>query len=652
MPSFVIPNKFLENYAAALRMEPDSRTTDLVNGIAARTADPLWYLARQWQVSEFEGEDAGSPIDVNLSYKTRSLNSIKLRDDDGVLISNTDSQPLGSLPMEKLIEQEWLKIDWKVSAQIGQEFEKQIYVHIDSTEQAAEYVKSYRTAFPFKFKDSDQELNSDESTRQFVGFMKGRVVNGRAILNGLDFSDNSLTLDQQLLSEDILSLIGLHLVKWCNAMNIRNIPERSKAWRNEQLDYHFRLDSGEDDSSVEEKTLIAPEYRSGSLDWYTFNAFSDIHDAAKWTEHSYENLLPTPINIMGISRRWWEFEDANIDFAHLEVGKVDMARSLLMQYALVYGDDWYSLPLPVSVSHLAKISSLQVSNVFGQTETIDPAYHHVHQHIIDNGGNPADPMQQFRIFTLSAADGTSASPDTEQQRPILYIPPVLSLRQESGPLEEARFIRDEWSNMVWCIEHTVLNGMGKPVDGYKAQLEYFESRKKASIEELLSKIDFLKAELSGLEPGTAEYLNKKTQMEFKILELKELSPELAHEESLLPKYRLATSVPENWIPFKPYNTSKVFGEMNVRLRRAQMLRNTFYEDPEPIQAKTRLLEISGNPLLWLEENVIPRSGLRICLTNQRTRWMDGQTFVWKGRKILAGRGEGQSGLIFDKVFNL
>ncbi len=641
-----IPNEFLECYAAALRMEPDSRTTDLENGIAARIADPLWFLTRQWQVSEFEGEDAGSPIDVCLSYITRSLKPVKLRDDDGNIISDTASQPTGSLPMEKLIEQEWLEIDWTVAAQIGQEFEKQIYIHITNADdhEPITYIESYRAAFPFQFKNDDDKSNADETTRQFVGFMKGRIVNGQAILNGLNFSDDLLSLPsndlQTILPNDTLQLIALHLIKWCNAMNIKKTSARSKAWRNEQLDYHFTLDTSKDDS-VEEKALTAPEYRSGSLDWYTFNACSNLHNPAKWSEHSLENQLPTPINIMGISRRWWEFEDANIDFGHIEVGKIDIAKSLLMQYALVYGDDWYSLPLTVPVSSLAKINSLQVSNVFGQTENINPAYYQ---------NDPSDPMEQFRLFTLSPAKG--ATEPSGHENPMLYIPSVLSFRQESDPLEEARFIRDEWSNMVWCIEHTVLNGMGKPVDGYKAQLDYFEYRKEAIIEQLLTDIEALKIELSALEPEAAEYIDKNSQMEFKILELKELSPELAREESLFPKYRLATSVPENWIPFKPYNTSKVFGEMHVRLRRAQMLRNTFNDEPEPIQAKTRLLEISDNPLLWLEESVIPRSGLRICLTNQRIRWTDGQTFVWKGRKTLTGQGEGQSGLIFDKVFNL
>jgi hypothetical protein len=44
---------------------------------------------------------------------------------------------------------------------------------------------------------------------------------------------------------------------------------------------------------------------------------------------------------------------------------------------------------------------------------------------------------------------------------------------------------------------------------------------------------------------------------------------------------------------------------------------------------------------------VPRAGLRMQLTAQRVRWVDGKTYVWLGRKVLTGQGEGSSGLSFD-----
>ena len=45
------------------RIEPQtSGPTGVDVGYAARVHDPLWLLARQWQVGEFQGEDGGTPI--------------------------------------------------------------------------------------------------------------------------------------------------------------------------------------------------------------------------------------------------------------------------------------------------------------------------------------------------------------------------------------------------------------------------------------------------------------------------------------------------------------------------------------------------------------------------------------------------------------
>ena len=44
------------------RLEPRARESDVQIGLQARVHDPLWLLGRQWQVGEFKGEDAGSPV--------------------------------------------------------------------------------------------------------------------------------------------------------------------------------------------------------------------------------------------------------------------------------------------------------------------------------------------------------------------------------------------------------------------------------------------------------------------------------------------------------------------------------------------------------------------------------------------------------------
>ena len=45
-----------------MRLEPVSRNSEMKASLQARVYDPLWLLARQWQLGEFQGEDNGSPI--------------------------------------------------------------------------------------------------------------------------------------------------------------------------------------------------------------------------------------------------------------------------------------------------------------------------------------------------------------------------------------------------------------------------------------------------------------------------------------------------------------------------------------------------------------------------------------------------------------
>ena len=46
------------------RLESGTVDPDLYEGQEARIADATWLLGRQWQVGEFKGEDAASPVVV------------------------------------------------------------------------------------------------------------------------------------------------------------------------------------------------------------------------------------------------------------------------------------------------------------------------------------------------------------------------------------------------------------------------------------------------------------------------------------------------------------------------------------------------------------------------------------------------------------
>ncbi len=163
---------------------------------------------------------------------------------------------------------------------------------------------------------------------------------------------------------------------------------------------------------------------------------------------------------------------------------------------------------------------------------------------------------------------------------------------EGEELEKVNFIRDEMSNMVWAIEQIVPSeaGVGRHLKRNVPSLTAFEPFDKES----------------------------------KI------------------RYVLGNTVPDNWIPFIPVQKEVPPGEVpkEIRLQRARM--------PQGSKPLSKIL-IESQPTYFIEEEEVPRAGVIIKRNFQRTRWLNGKTFLWVGRRKQAGRGEGLANLTFDQI---
>src|SRR5690606_33722647 len=60
------------------RLEPRARRDDPAAGLEARVRDPLWLLARQWQLGEFTAEDAGSPLRATVRVEHAPLTRVRM----------------------------------------------------------------------------------------------------------------------------------------------------------------------------------------------------------------------------------------------------------------------------------------------------------------------------------------------------------------------------------------------------------------------------------------------------------------------------------------------------------------------------------------------------------------------------------------------
>jgi len=73
--------------------------------------------------------------------------------------------------------------------------------------------------------------------------------------------------------------------------------------------------------------------------------------------------------------------------------------------------------------------------------------------------------------------------------------------------------------------------------------------------------------------------------------------------------------------------------------------------PAKVRPRTTLLMdgLAQKLPFYIYEEEVPREGAVVYQSYQRTRWKNGKVFVWFGSHKTTGRGEGSSGLAFDRI---
>jgi hypothetical protein len=610
------------------RLEPRARSTDLASGVEARVADPLWMLTRQWQVGEFQAEDAGTPIKARVEHKSKRIANIALNDGDAYPVA-----PVDQLPVQMLAERQKITPDWRLRIQAGQEFERILSeAYPDDKE---ELIRISRKVLPV-IKPSPQECQYiDKDTQRFLRFMAGRVTDGGPILTGLV----KWELKDEVIPEEVktkLTAAAVQVQKWFANFFSQPGENDSSPWKPERLCYRFRQGARE---NMPGTSLIADEYRNGELDWYNYDIQS--LDNKLWSNPVKETSMPARIKLTGTSPRWWAYEDGMTDFGNLDAESTDLVKLAFMEFALIYGDDWFCLPVEAEPGSMCKITSLEVTDVFGITTSIPAARN-----------EDTNPLKAWSLFDLSPCNKSGF----EGLANVLFIPQVTGKLQESKVIEEVQFIRDEMANLVWGVEETIPNGIGKPAGGFALHLEKFERLKEYQLHLLNKQRIEILAELNGESNATKTKEELEKELKKIDAEMEKLQLQSAeYKQGDIPLYRLMTPVPENWIPFVPVNATPYEKPgydwnnpvVDIKLRRGRMLRNTDDEEPIPIKAKSQLMSLDHEALLWLNEETISRAGLKVQLVKKIIRDSNGKSHLWVGKKVLYGSAGSSSGLEFD-----
>jgi len=590
------------------RLEPRARQDDFSQVLRAEIHDPLWLLARQWQFGELRGEDTGSPISARIAMRTARIAAFHNR--------GPASAVPDSVPLEARVEREAVPVDVVRRAQLGRQWLAILDHHgalfnasgapgprYDAAAARARALAQLAIRDPGDPPSTagavlaQARRDSNPRARSCEVALIGRAVDGVAVIAAIPPGPivwaalgSALTagvaVEHRALVIDALSAFRT----WIAGVWSEPESDADTAWNPAQLEYQFSCDVPRPDGS--RVALRADEYASGRLDWYAFDLAASAAppgDTAGITETTL-SVIPTLAEYPGQPNpRFWQLEDGAVDLGNVRADTTDLAKLLLAQFALVYGNNWFVVPCQQPVGSLAEVLGIVIVDVFGQRSLVKPA---------NRAGNAA--WTRWDLFSLDGDAGVGAH---------LFLPPAVPATLESDELESVRLVRDEVTNTVWAVEVRIPDGVGGGRDGHDAARS-------------------LTAALQRQEPA---------------------APPPAASQL---RYALGNTVPENWIPFLPVHKPdddrairlqrgsmpRFFQDTVWPVRpRTRILRPGLGDDDRQSEP------------YFVHEEEVPRGGVQVDVTMQRARWLHGATTVWCGRRTRPGRGLGSSGLRFDRL---
>src|SRR5215217_3335139 len=170
------------------RIEPTDG--DISTGLPARIADPLWLLARQWQVGEFQGEDGGTPIVARWRGDVTMPSRVHLgpiAPDTQLVAPRFDA---AAVPLETLIERQPVDLPasprpgvagLRLGVETGLHFLR--LLRAQSTGQ--DYGPAFTRMFAVQPLPDDEVAALDPASAGYLQLVVGRALDGRRLLAAL-----------------------------------------------------------------------------------------------------------------------------------------------------------------------------------------------------------------------------------------------------------------------------------------------------------------------------------------------------------------------------------------------------------------------------------------------------------------------------------
>jgi hypothetical protein len=575
------------------RLEPQCTDADMGLSSGARLLDAVWMLTRQWQMGEFQAEDAGTPIQARVRATTGMLSRRHAGELPADPVGGAAYDPTVT-PLEVVVERRPMRAVNQGDARMLS-FAVEAGLHFLRMLELRPLSQSYRDAVLARFAlpHLAEEADADDATRRCMQVMAGRAPDGRQLADVLRTAGAA-----QLVADPALDIADADRAEvlqaatawltWYDSMYSEPDGADDDAWNPPRLEYAVSVAARLSASPQDEMTLSASEI-DGPLDWSSF----DVATPASLTPDDdgftslVEFAIPAPVTVPGVpAPRFWEMEDARLAYGLVPVGPTDLAHLMMIEYASNYGNDWFVVPFTLPVGSITRVDSLVVTDTFGVRSLLRPI------------GDRALPEPHFSLWQPSLSKPSPGAAFSTIARNRFFLPSTLGTSIDSAALEDVLFIRDEMANLAWAIERSIESPIEQPTQRYES-------------------------------PDAAP-----------------TAPNEATTSGALPRYVLASPVPPNWIPLLPVQVTNTAGQTLTRLKRGVLLQPDGPPKP-PQTAHGEVLLAIGDQLFYDEE--VPREGAQINRQRRLTRWVDGSTWVWTSLRRQVGYGEGASVLRFDQL---
>ena len=301
------------------RLEGRPRKEDYDHALKVEVRDALWMVSKQWQMGEFIGDDAGSPVLAKVHIATTALTKYKPGDDVPMPIEK-------DIPLEVKVEHQ--KIPFQIGQQhialdlrllMGRQWLKLIE-QVDNSLKL-EFIGKYSIQKPKPKDEVDAQICAHVKVWQLFSAVAGRSMDGYKLYQHLKEAPGNHAyegiagVDTEAKKIEI-DILAKKFIQWFENLYYQPIDRGNPSWKPAYLEYQFSCSAPQGNK---EKVLTAEEYYHEHLDWYNLDIDKNksqleavpgqplpqnIEDSIT---HSF---VPTSVTYGGMPHpRWWTFEE-------------------------------------------------------------------------------------------------------------------------------------------------------------------------------------------------------------------------------------------------------------------------------------------------------------------------------------------------------